>query len=118
MPDWWEHTHFDNTTNALGTGDADSDDANNYEEWVAGSDPTNNTSLFALDGFSQHGMENLISWFSSSNRTYAIYWTTNLSHDFTVMESNILSTPPQNVYTDTLHEVPLIFYEVEVSLPE
>lgn len=45
LPDPWEITHFTNTTSQNGTGDPDTDGANNLAEFAAGTDPMDPMSI-------------------------------------------------------------------------
>ena len=47
MGDDWEWNNFANLTNGA-AGDNDNDGANNYSEYIAGTDPTNNASYFRV----------------------------------------------------------------------
>ena len=49
LPDWWQAQYFGlNNTNAAPTADPDGDRQNNLYEYIAGTNPTNGASFFAL----------------------------------------------------------------------
>ena len=78
LPDEWESTYFTNSLLAQPGLDADGDGANNYQEYLADTCPTNVGSCFdaALD--SGVGAGNDIAFYGSANRVYTLLFTTNL----------------------------------------
>lgn len=48
LPDWWELLHFGNHTSAVSSVDDDGDGVPNLAEFVAGTQPTNEVSVFRL----------------------------------------------------------------------
>lgn len=83
IPDLWRAGYFGGwgtTTNAnsCATSDPDHDGANNYQEYIADTIPTNALSYFHLQSVSL--LPNVaVSFQSSSNRSYTLYSDTNLS---------------------------------------
>ena len=55
----------------------------------------------------------VLQWTSSANRTYKIYWTSNLLEEFTLLQSDIPATPPMNIYTDNVSGVSSSFWKIE-----
>ncbi|MFO7935988.1 MAG: S8 family serine peptidase [Kiritimatiellia bacterium] len=55
----------------------------------------------------------ILEWTSFANRTYKIYWTSNLLEEFTLIQSNIPATPPMNTYTDDVSGLPASFWKIE-----
>jgi hypothetical protein len=101
IDDDWEMNHFGNLNTANESSDWDGDGTSDYDEYHAGTNPTDSTSRFQLnmleaadpsDGFD-------LSWPSAENRTYSVMMTTDLSVPMTALESNIAATPPTNTYT-------------------
>ena len=96
-------------------GDADGDGATAWQEFVAGTDPTNSASVFRLapavtpapDGF-------VVQWSSASNKAYTVSRATNLGSAFAPLASNIAATPPLNSYTDLPPAADTLFYGVDV----
>lgn len=121
IPNWWEVEHFGGLTNANAWADSDSDGMNNYEEYVAGSVPTNTESYFHLTPGSDLGSGLVVAWPSASNRVYQLYRSTNLadvSGGFGPLSTNLPATPPLNTYTDsTAGASGPYFYRVQVELP-
>lgn len=71
--------------------DADSDGANNYQEWVAGTDPTDAASAFRLLALSNSLAGLTVQWQSVTNRTYSVQRSPNLSFRpaFATIQTNI-----------------------------
>ncbi len=120
MPDDWEVAFFGGT-NAVNGGandDFDGDGFTNLEEFIAGINPTNGASVFAVEepGPSPSGF--VINWNSVEGREYAVYWAKTLSDGFVSVTPGYLPYP-QNSYTDTVHTVEGCgFYYIDVQLQE
>ena len=83
IPDLWRATYFGGlgtTTNSMScaTCDPDQDGADNYQEFVADTNPTNALSVFHVQGIAP-GPRVVVSFQSSSNRVYTLYAGTNLT---------------------------------------
>lgn len=119
-PRWWlENYGITNFTVDTSFEDVDHDGMANWQEWVAGCDPTDPTSVFKLTHMGDtSGQGVIIRWPSISNRFYDLSRATNLlgTLPFTVLSgaSNIPATPPENVYTDSGQGVGPYFYKVSV----
>jgi hypothetical protein len=118
-PEWWLAGYgLTNGWDAEENGDPDGDRLLTWEEWVAGTDPTRSGSVLALTRASQIGAAGAeVSWWSVSNKTYAIERGTNLlAPDFTAIATNLPATPPINVYTDSA-AAPAggVFYRISVE---
>jgi hypothetical protein len=84
--------------------DADGDGMNNWQEWRAGTNPTNALSL--LQVFPPHttnGSGITISWQSVNSRSYFLERSTNLFNvpAFLMIQSNIIGNIGTTSYTDT-----------------
>lgn len=94
--------------------DSDADGSSDYEEIIAGTNPTNSASFFGIESV---GIDNgfQLNWQSVSGRAYNVYWSTNLLENFQILETNIPwtassftnSTDSQNAY-----------YKIKVRLEE
>ncbi len=51
IPDWWEDYYFGGATGAVATADGDRDGMNNFQEYVAGTNPRDGTSRLAITQF-------------------------------------------------------------------
>ncbi len=116
LPNGWESAYFNGPTNATATDDTDTDGMNNWAEYVAGTVPTNDLSLFTADAFRRTG-SNRVEFASVTNRVYSLYLRTNLLlGSWTVVQTNI----PGNGQTLSLtitNELPALYYRPKVSLP-
>ena len=81
--------------------DTDGDGADDGEEVVAGTDPTDPLSVFTIRDVVAADGKIIISWSSESNEIYTLWGTTNLinTNFWYILKSAITSSPPVNVYT-------------------
>jgi len=116
IPDWWENSYFGGKTAAEGDDDSDGDTVPNRSEFRAGTDPRDPTDALSMEKPLQaHGTFRSLSWQSKTNKTYAIDWSTDLSRGFTPLTNGLISTPPLNTWTDTVHGVDSGFYVIRVE---
>lgn len=118
MPDWWEWLYAHSVTNMDPEADSDGDGALNFAEYIAGMDPTDPESVFRVIAMSTPAgaAANVISWSSASNLRYTLEASTNLRIGFNwVIASNLMATPPINVYTDTAASRVINYYRVMVE---
>ena len=54
----------------------------------------------------------VVTWNSWTNRTYSVYRSTELNAAAACIASNVVATPPLNVYTDAVPALPRAFYRV------
>ncbi len=120
IPDWFEIIYFGGATNADAAADHDGDGMNNWEEWYAGTHPTNGNSYFEIMDFEQDasaaGM--VLSWPSTTGRTYRLYYSSNLIEGFELLQGAVPATPMLNVFTDTVHDADQsVIYRLEINKP-
>jgi hypothetical protein len=77
IPDWWRLAYFDRATGGAsdlsrGSDDADGDGATNYEEFRAGTNPLDASSVFRIQEFRRAGDEFELIWLARSNKLYQI----------------------------------------------
>jgi len=121
IPDAWEDRYSlasDDPDDAL--IDSDGDGMSNYAEYRAGTDPTNEASLFLVSALPVHTDQDLsgvtVEWDSIRYRSYALWKSTNLVEGFSLEQSGILTTPPHNTYSDPVAGGDgALFYRVEVE---
>jgi len=117
--DLWELHYFGNTTNASSVTDADGDLFTDIEEFYAGTVPTNPLSLLCVSELTIAPGDNLVlCWQSASNRVYKVVTTTNLYDSFTVVQSNILASPPENCWTTSVDEAASRFFRIDLQRDE
>ncbi|MFH0909529.1 MAG: hypothetical protein V1929_12285 [bacterium] len=115
LPDWWEWLYFGSATGAVASTDNDADGHTAGQEYVAGTDPTNVNSVFEFASVGCVTAGATITWPSVSNRVYSISRGTNLSDSaFAPLNTNLVATPPVNVYTDTVQSAGPWFYRIRV----
>ena len=116
-PEWWlaQHGWTDNFDTAAIT-DHDADGLATWQEWIAYTDPTNAADVFRAEpSVSTNGAGgNVIGWDARPDRSYAIFWRTNLASGELPLAEGLQH--PQARYTDTVHGAEsLIFYRVRVT---
>lgn len=116
IADWWEVTYFSGRTNAVAGADGDGDGASNLDEHIAGTDPGNPASRFAIASLASSNGDIVVTWTSSTGRHYRVQHATNPSLTFLPIASNILADPPYNSYRDEKvnHEIPH-FYRIAIQ---
>jgi hypothetical protein len=115
VPDWWEFLYFGGLTNAVAGADDDDDFQDNYNEFRAGTDPTNPLSLFQIEASAWLGESLVLEWSSVSGRTYAVSVSTNILESFEPVWTNLPSAPPVNIWTVSWPGVERVFFAVEVE---
>jgi hypothetical protein len=83
--------------------DIDGDGLNNWQEWIAGTVPTNSLSVLAMFSPSKNTPGLKVSWQSVNGRSYFLQRSTDLSAQpmFSAIQSNIIGQVNTTVYTDT-----------------
>ncbi len=81
IPDWMEMQQSGNLISMMAYGDDDGDGVSNYAEFIAGSDPFDSSSVFAINKVEETGAADgwVMTWDSEAGRIYSVYSHTNLS---------------------------------------
>jgi hypothetical protein len=98
--------------------DSDGDGMNNWQEWRAGTDPTNGLSVLRLSSISVAGAVATLRWQSASNVMYTLERSTNLLAQpaFLPIKSNISGTADTVACPDTnLPAIGPAFYRLNVQ---
>ncbi len=101
------------------TADADGDGQTNYQEYLAGTDPTNATSIFRATSITPSGAGTLtITWQSIAAKSYVVERSVNLQ-SWTIISGNVTATGPQTSFTDSTFpaDQPNVFYRVQTAAP-
>jgi len=101
--------------------DSDGDGMRNSAEAVAGTDPGDPFSCFALADVTPSGTTGaVLRWPSETGRVYSVWCTTNLQANpqvFTLRAGGLAATPPQNVHTDAVSDGATFIYRLHVTAP-
>jgi len=120
MPDIWESTYFQSTTAAVSSQDTDNDGSSNYSEYVAGTIPTDVSSVFRVTGFCAPCADSpfsTVQWATMPGRLYSVGYSSSLHLDFTLIPEAIDLPHTQTNYIDLLERSGIShFYRVEVRL--
>jgi parallel beta-helix repeat protein/predicted outer membrane repeat protein len=83
--------------------DADGDGMNNWQEWIAGTNPTNAASFLQMLSATNSLTGAKVTWQSVSGKTYYLLRSTNLAAApaFTALVSNLPGAASTTSYTDT-----------------
>ncbi len=120
MPDTWEYLFFGNPMASDGSAvaDWDGDGARDLYEYIAGTDPTNNSSVFVINYVGLQGAQPEISWPSVAGREYAVYMSTNLLTGWPELPltSNITGDGTTKTFTDAMPMPVGGFYRLQVNI--
>ncbi len=118
MANGWESQYFGSPTGAVAEADADNDGFCNLGEYLAGTGPTNDQSYFTVQAVEPDPAGVAVLWPSLSNRTYSLWFSTNLLDGeslFTSVTSGIPTTPPTNRFVDeNAAAFPMGFYRIGI----
>jgi hypothetical protein len=83
--------------------DTDHDGMNNWQEWIAGTNPTNAASFLGMKPIIASSSSTAVSWQSVAGKTYFLQRSTNLSAQppFFTLQSNIFSQSGTTTFKDT-----------------
>jgi hypothetical protein len=98
--------------------DPDHDGLNNWQEWLAGTDPTNASSVLQMLAPAPSGTNLIVTWQSAANITYSLQRATDLTADpaFSTIATNLPGNAGTTSYTDTNAPPPgPYFYRVGVQ---
>lgn len=117
LPNIWEMLHFNVTTGTVATADVDDDGNSNRDEYISGTDPWDDQSIFEvyLDGNT-----GLLEWNTVLNRLYTLEHTYNLTNSFTPVPGyeDIPGMGDIDYYLGVSDEATNEFFRVQVRLVE
>ena len=94
--------------------DTDHDGMQAWEEWVAGTIPTQFLSVLKVSNSWNAANGHILHWSSVTGRTYSISWSSNL---LTEALASIVTNNTTGIYTDTIHTVEQNgFYRIGVQM--
>jgi len=89
-----------------------------YQQFIAGTDPTDKNSVFEVVDITPAAQGLGIVWTSFAGRVYTLEFSPALNGSFTPLQQHIAAAPPLNTYTDTAATGPgPRFYRVLVEQP-
>jgi hypothetical protein len=99
----WAQQYGLATDGSADFADSDGDGLNNWQEWIAGTDPTNSASVLKMNSPSNTVSGVAITWQSVSGKTYFLERATDLAAQpaFSALQSNIVGQADTTTYTDT-----------------
>jgi hypothetical protein len=114
-PGWWLQFGLPAGGDA---GDPDDDGYDNLAEYIAGTDPTNGLSMFAIVNVRQaETLDLVMEWPSLTGREYTVYFAPVWTSDFASVTNHLPADPPLNVFTNNgADQGSNGFYRVSVSL--
>ena len=116
LPDFWETQNGLSPTNSTGingaNGDPDGDGFTNLQEYLAGTDPQDATSLLKITDLASAGR--VITWNSVPGRNYQVFSATNVNATFTALTGTITAFTSPMSFTNTSPVRPREFYRVRV----
>ena len=111
VPYEWLASYFTtNNYDACALADQDGDGMKTGDEYIAGTSPTNATSLLKAT----QAPRNVVTWSPVTGRYYSVYWSTNLLKGFTNIQDNIVH--PQGSYTNTSPSTKVNSYQIKVRM--
>ncbi|MEJ0089720.1 MAG: choice-of-anchor Q domain-containing protein [Limisphaerales bacterium] len=112
----WLQQYGISTGGAADYLNADGDGLNNWQEWIAGTIPTNASSVLLLAPPANTLAGVTVTWQSVSNRTYYLQASTNLTAQFISIQSNLVGQTGSTSYVDmTATNGASYFYRVGVQ---
>jgi hypothetical protein len=117
-PDWFTRHGLDANDPHVVSGNPDHDAFTTFQEWLAGTDPTNALCFFHIEAISKHSPA-AISFQSSSNRAYTLWSTPQLSPPDWLPVPGAQAVPGTDgimTLSDTNNALEQ-FYRMEVNLP-
>lgn len=101
MDDAWETGYFGSTGQGT-TGDFDNDGSINYDEYIAGTDPTSGSSKLEVTSTVTNAPGTVIvRWAGVIGKTYTVQSATAVTSNWATLQSGIPGASPTTVYTGT-----------------
>lgn len=96
--------------------DNDGDGLLSWQEYVAGTCPTNSASVLQVNSFQKSGSDFVITWQSVEGKSYSVLTNSDLVNGEPGMQaSGIVGLPTETSYTSTVGSATALFYEIGVE---
>jgi sugar lactone lactonase YvrE len=118
IPDSWRLLYFGTVSNILSAANADpdGDGASNWQEYIAGTNPLDATSVFAFaPSASPAGNSFTLEWSSVVNKNYSVQSSSSLGGVWTTIATNLIGTGQPLQWTDTNGSTGARFYRAQVQ---
>jgi beta-glucanase (GH16 family) len=104
IPDSWEIIHLGSEIASDGSPDNDTDRSSDLHEYLAGTDPTNSTSVFMIEDGSIGLASNefVLTWRAVTNKSYMVLTTPDLNSPWVTNATGIAGASPSCVHTATV----------------
>lgn len=114
---WFDEQGLIGDWETIGLQDHDHDGMLSWEEWVAGTSPTNSADVLKID-MQIETAENssMLIWKSVSNRVYKVWRSTELADGFRQVSGTLKATPPANTFNEP--QMPAgqpVYYRISVE---
>jgi len=107
IPDFWMMQHFDHSTGQVADksraeDDADGDGMSNWEEFLAGTNPTDGASAFRVLSITRENDDLRVTWLTAGGRTNAVQAASGPSGSYSDLSSNIVIAGVSDTTTNYL----------------
>jgi sugar lactone lactonase YvrE len=104
IPDSWRLLYFGTVSNGLSAAEADpdGDGANNWQEFIAGTNPLDAASVFEfMPATTPSGSDFTLQWPSVVNKSYSVQSSSSLSGGWVTVATNLIGNGQPMQWTDT-----------------
>jgi hypothetical protein len=118
IPDTWRLLYFGTVSNMLSAANADpdGDGASNWQEYIAGTNPLDATSVFAFSpSASPSGSSFTLQWPSVVNKSYSVQSSFSPGGSWTTIATNLIGNGQTLQWTDTNASTGARFYRAQVQ---
>jgi hypothetical protein len=121
-PEWWLHAYYpaSNNFDAVALSDTDGDGLQAWQEYLAGTNPTNLDSVFRITSIARMDHDLLIHWRTGGGRTNVVAVTSSLGGSFSNISPGIILPGAGDICTNFLHaggatSSPVWFYRIQTG---